>query len=156
MKQTPDKNNALIIPLCFLAPIIKSQFEKSKCIFLLISNEWWRSRKQKQTLFMTFDFFRSMFWIYFPIICFDLDNLKDTRGAAQLHCQCISTVLWDVGGSLFLKWHVYRPLLDNKHQLWRHKAQNLHNFAQTAIKTGRQADKTNRLRVGNLGKALPH
>ena len=29
-----------------------------------------------------------------------------------------AAVLWDVGGgSLFLKWHVYRPLLDNKHQL---------------------------------------
>ena len=51
-------------------------------------------------------------------ICFDPDNLKDTRESWHNDGSVSVAVLWDVGGgSLFLKWHVYRPLLDNKHQL---------------------------------------
>ena len=113
LKLTPDNNNALIIPPCFLSPIIRSPVRKSKCVsfYWSVMNDEEVENKNKLYLWVLTSLGR--YFEFVSRISFDLDNLKDT-GESQHNGNTV--MLW-IGGSLFLKWHVYRPSLDNKHQL---------------------------------------
>ena len=78
MKQPPDNNIALIIPPCFLSPIIRSRLKKSKCVsfYWSVMNDEEVENKNKLYLWVLTSLGRCFEFI--SRICFDLDNLKDT------------------------------------------------------------------------------
>ena len=79
LKQPPDNNIALIIPPCFLSPIIRSRLKKSKCVsfYWSVMNDEESENKNKLYLWVLTSLGRCFEFI--SRICFDLDNLKDTR-----------------------------------------------------------------------------
>ena len=109
LKKSPDNKIALIIPPCFLSPLIKSRLKKSKWV----SFYWSVMKKWKTKTNFIYEFW--LLWVdvlnlfpAFVLISIIWRTLENHNTVAML---------WNVGGSLFLKWHVYRPSLDNKHQL---------------------------------------
>ena len=111
LKQSPDNKIALIIPPCFLSPIIRSRLKKSKWVsfYWSVMNDEEVENKNKLYLWVLTSLGRCFEFI--SRICFDLDNLKDTRESQ--HSGNVVKCWW----FFILKWHVYRPSLDNKHQL---------------------------------------